>query len=69
MRFISILILLLFFAGAAYAQEVQVPFDSSGSIQVVNQDLEKHLDLFPMYPHFLEARLYHEPDSSGFRSW
>ncbi len=64
MRIISILLFLPFFAGAAFGQEVQVPFDSSGTIAVVNQDLEKKLDLFPTYPHFLEARLYHEPDSS-----
>ncbi|HZK75811.1 MAG TPA: hypothetical protein VFD13_02790 [Candidatus Kapabacteria bacterium] len=64
MKIISILFFLLFFSGEAFAQEVQVPFDSSGSIQIVNQDLEQRLDLFPTYPHFLEARLYHEPDSS-----
>jgi len=50
--------------GTASAQEVQVTFDSSGSIQVINQDLEKKLNLFPQYPYFEEARLFQEPDSS-----
>jgi hypothetical protein len=59
-----LLLLFLVISSRVHAQEVQVPFNSSGSIQVVNQDLEKKLDLFPTYPHFLEARLYHEPDSS-----
>ncbi len=65
--FMKILIFALFFVlmrGSVAAQEVQVPFDSSGAIQVINQDLEKTLDLFPAHPHFLEARLYREPDSS-----
>jgi len=48
----------------AIAQEVQVPFDSAGTIMTIDQNLEKKLDLFPTYPHFLEARLYRETDSS-----
>jgi len=64
MKIILIVFFLLVLSSGAFAQEVQVPFDSSGSIQVVNQDLEKKLDLFPNYPHFLESRLYREQDSS-----
>src|ERR1019366_1720252 len=63
----KILLLVIFFVllcGRAVAQEVQVPFDSAGTIQVINQDLEKKLDLFTAYPHFEEARLFQEPDSS-----
>jgi hypothetical protein len=50
--------------GSVAAQEVQVPFDSAGTIQVIDQDLEKKLDLFTAYPHFEEARLFQEPDST-----
>jgi hypothetical protein len=63
MRFLSSILLFVLVRGTVLAQEVQVPFDSSGTIQVINQDLEKKLDLFPAHPHFLEARLYREPDS------
>ncbi len=56
--------LLALFISQARAQEVQVPFDSAGKILVINQDLQKQLDLFPTYPHFLEAHLYREADST-----
>jgi len=64
MKFLLVLFLLLIVCARVSAQEVQVPFDSNGTVQVVNEDLEKKLDLFPSYPHFLEAHLYREPDSS-----
>ncbi len=64
MKTILTLFLFLLFSGIAFAQEVQVPFDRSGNVMVINQDLEKKLDLFPSYPHFLEAHLYREADSS-----
>src|SRR5580704_16072606 len=63
MKILAFLLFFLLECGVLSAQEVQVPFDSSGTILVINQDLEKKLDLFPAHPHFLEARLYHEPDS------
>jgi hypothetical protein len=63
MRVLSVILFFVLVRGNVLAQEVQIPFDSSGTIQVIDQDLEKKLDLFPAHPHFLEARLYHEPDS------
>ncbi len=63
MRILSSMLLFVLARGTVLAQEVQVPFDSSGTIQVINQDFEKKLDLFPAHPHFLEARLFREPDS------
>jgi hypothetical protein len=62
MRILSLVLFFVLMRGNVLAQEVQVPFDSSGTILVINQDLEKKLDLFAAHPHFLEARLYHEPD-------
>jgi F0F1-type ATP synthase assembly protein I len=64
MKILLFALFIVLMRGSVAAQEVQVPFDSSGRVQVIDQDLEKKLDLFPAYPHFLEARLYHEPDSS-----
>ncbi len=64
MKSCLLVVIFVLLCGRVVAQEVQVPFDSSGTITVIDQDLEKKLDLFPSYPHFLEARLYHEPDSS-----
>jgi hypothetical protein len=64
MKILSLMLLFVLVRGNVLAQEVQVPFDSPGTIQVINQDLEKKLDLFPAHPHFLEARLYREVDSS-----
>jgi hypothetical protein len=64
MKTLAFVLFLVLARGIIVAQEVQVPFDSSGMIQVINQDLEKKLDLFSSFPHFLEARLYREPDSS-----
>ncbi len=63
MKILAFLLFFLLECGVLSAQELQVPFDSSGTILVINQDLEKKLDLFPAHPHFLEARLYREPDS------
>ncbi len=64
MKILSLALFFVLVRGNAAAQEVQVPFDSAGTIQVINQDLEKKLDLFPSYANFLEARLYREPDTS-----
>src|SRR5271154_3229952 len=64
MKTFIFLLFLLLFCGTAAAQEVQVPFDSARTIQVIDQDIEKKLGLFSSYPHFLEARLYLEPESS-----
>ncbi len=64
MKILGFLLIFLLECGVVSAQEVQVPFDSSGTIQVINQDIEKKLDLFPAHPRFFEARLYREPDSS-----
>lgn len=64
MKLLTSLLALLFVSSFARAQEVQVPFDSAGTIMVIDQETEHKLDLFASYPHFLEARLYREPDSS-----
>jgi hypothetical protein len=47
-----------------YAQEMQVPFDSAGNIMAIDSQLNNSLDLFPEYPHLIEAQLFLEPDSS-----
>jgi hypothetical protein len=60
---IPILLLMIFFAGKLYSQEVQVPFDSSGKITVITEEMENHLQLFPDYPHFHEARLFRQNDN------
>jgi hypothetical protein len=51
-------------AGSARAQEVLVPFDSSGRIEHLDRSLEDKLNLFPEYPRFVEATLFRLPDSS-----
>lgn len=48
----------------AAAQEVQVPLDEDGKVQVITADLERKLKLFGDYPAFREARLFQLPDSS-----
>ncbi|HYM20285.1 MAG TPA: hypothetical protein VEW28_04690 [Candidatus Kapabacteria bacterium] len=63
-RFIVLLFFLLVAPGSMFAQEVQVPFDSSGKIDVISSDIEQSLRLFPTYQHFLEARLFQQRDSS-----
>jgi hypothetical protein len=64
MKSLLFFFILVLISGNAAGQEVQVVFDSAKTIQVIDQDLEKKLNLFPHYPHFLEARLFKEPDSS-----
>jgi len=61
---IPILIIMLFIAGKLYGQEVQVPFDSSGKIEVITEEMENHLHLFDKYPHFHEARLFKQNDEA-----
>lgn len=51
-------------ASGAAAQEVQVPIDEDGKVQVIAADLERKLRLFADYPAFREARLFQLPDSS-----
>jgi hypothetical protein len=51
-------------ATGAAAQDVQVPIDEDGKVQVITADLERKLKLFPDYPAFREARLFQLPDSS-----
>jgi hypothetical protein len=50
--------------GTAFAQEVQVPFDEEGRIDVITPVMEARLRLFPDYPTFEEARLFRMPDGS-----
>lgn len=50
---------LLTFPLPAAAQEVQVPLDEAGRVEVVDADLARRLDLFrEQYPGFVEARLF-----------
>ena len=56
---------LLLWAGAARAQEVLVPLDEAGRVEVVDAALAARLGLFgDEYPGFREARLFQAPDSS-----
>jgi hypothetical protein len=61
---ILILILSALSFGKVFAQEVQVPFDSAGKLEVITEDIENHLQLFTNYPHFHEARLFKLTDST-----
>ncbi len=61
------LVILLILAGAALpvlAQEVQVPFDSAGKIEVITRELEKSYRLFPEITNFRDAILIMRPDST-----
>ncbi len=51
-------------APTAIAQEVQVPIDEDGKVQVITADLERKLKLFSDYPAFREARLFQLSDTS-----
>ena len=55
----------ILFAASAYAQEVQVPLDSAGTLNVVTPEIARRIGIFSDYPNFLEARLYQQADS-GF---
>lgn len=46
------------------AQDVQVPFDSAGTIMVITQELDATLGLFYDVPGFSEARLFRSQDST-----
>jgi hypothetical protein len=64
-RFALWLAALLLWAGAARAQEVQVPLDERGRVEVVDAALAARLGLFEdEYPGFREARLFQAADSS-----
>jgi hypothetical protein len=56
--------LLIAVTSVSKAQEVQVPLDREGKIEVIDSGLEKKLGLFTMYQDFREARLYQISDSS-----
>lgn len=64
-RFVPWLAALLLWAGAARAQEVQVPLDERGRVETVDASLAARLGLFAdEHPGFHEARLFQAPDSS-----
>jgi hypothetical protein len=58
----KLLILLGFMLGISFsnalAQEVQVPIDSLKNIEIIDEELEDKLNLFPEYENFREARLF-----------
>ena len=58
------MLVLCLFAASVYAQETLVPFDSAGRVERLDRSLEDKLNLFPEYPHFVEAALFRLPDSS-----
>ncbi|MET0397953.1 MAG: hypothetical protein ABW277_14160 [Longimicrobiaceae bacterium] len=65
LRFAVWLAALLLWAGAARAQEVLVPLDERGRVEVVDAALAARLGLFAdEYPGFREARLFQAADSS-----
>jgi hypothetical protein len=53
-----------FWSFEAKAQDVRVPFDSSGRIMVIDRDLEMTLQLFSDVRGFVEARMFRHADSS-----
>ncbi len=62
LRFAGWLAALLLWAGAARAQEVLVPLDERGRVEVVDAALAARLGLFAdEYPGFREARLFRRP--------
>ncbi len=62
-RLLSLLLVLC--AGRAGAQEVQVPLDEAGRVQVVDRRLAQRLALWvDEYPGFQEARLFQASDSA-----
>lgn len=61
---IRIHFLLLLMAVPLCAAEVQVPLDSAGTVYTVTAELEARLQLFTVYPSFVEAKLFSVGDSS-----
>lgn len=62
---VALVVALVGGAGRASAQEVQVPLDEAGRVQVVDARLASRLGLFVQrYAGFREARLFQAPDSS-----
>lgn len=47
-----------------YSQEEQIPIDSTRKIEIIDEELEQKLNLFPEYPDFKEARLYQKDQSN-----
>ncbi|HEX2094939.1 MAG TPA: hypothetical protein VHG28_21240 [Longimicrobiaceae bacterium] len=65
LRIVLGVVCLLLWGGAAWAQEVQVPFDEEGRIEIVDAVLAARLGLWvDRYPGFREARLFQGPDSA-----
>ncbi|MBN2008695.1 hypothetical protein JW960_05075 [candidate division KSB1 bacterium] len=59
---IAVLVILL--ASISVAQERQIPFDSQGTIYILNQHHESNLRLFTDYSGFQEARLFQIDDDN-----
>jgi hypothetical protein len=66
MKYFVYVLILASMAAPAFAQEVQIPFDSAGKIEVITPELEAAYRLFPEIKEFREARLFLRPDSSYF---
>ncbi len=47
-----------------YSQEIQVPIDKDNKLYIIDADMESKLQLFTEYPHFIDARLYQNPDGN-----
>jgi len=62
--FISFVLFTLLCSSAAIAQEIQVPFDSAGTMMSIDKGLEHSLQLFPGMEYFEEGRLFRKTDST-----
>lgn len=61
---LAMALLVLLSANVGRAQDVQVPLDSSGQVEILDASTAQRLQLFLDYPRFEEARLYQSGDSS-----
>ena len=60
----GVTLLVLICANAGRAQDVQVPLDSSGQVEVLDAPTAQRLEIFGEYPGFEEARLFQSSDSN-----
>ena len=56
--FVIVCIACLSFPGGVCSQEVQVPLDAEGELEIIGKELEQEIRIFPDYVGFKEARLF-----------
>ena len=61
---LTLLVVVCLMAAPLAGQEISVPIDSAGRLQVIDRALERRLALFPDIPGFIEARLFRAPDGT-----